>query len=126
MRNNAPGFKRIAPRNPSQIRRFCFAMVPIILPNQGWPRAVCWGTLVRCEDRKRADSARQFDARRSRPKRTRIMEFDFGVNQGFVEEQYLRYQGNPASVDPSWRRFFEALEREHGAYPLSEANGAEA
>jgi 2-oxoglutarate dehydrogenase complex dehydrogenase (E1) component-like enzyme len=39
------------------------------------------------------------------------VEFDFGVNQGFVEEQYLRYQGNPASVDPSWRHFFESLER---------------
>ncbi|HEX6241419.1 MAG TPA: 2-oxoglutarate dehydrogenase E1 component [Polyangiales bacterium] len=50
------------------------------------------------------------------------MEFDFGVNQGFVEEQYLRYQGNPASVDPSWRRFFEALEREHGPSSLGEPN----
>jgi 2-oxoglutarate dehydrogenase E1 component len=44
------------------------------------------------------------------------MEFDFGVNQGFVEEQYLRYQGNPGSVDPSWRRFFEALERDQSAH----------
>jgi 2-oxoglutarate dehydrogenase E1 component len=43
------------------------------------------------------------------------MEFDFGINQGFVEEQYLRYQGNPASVDPSWRRFFESLERGRAA-----------
>ncbi len=39
------------------------------------------------------------------------MELDFGVNQGFVEEQYLRYRENPGSVDPSWRRFFEGLER---------------
>ena len=44
--------------------------------------------------------------------RTEIMEFDFGVNQGFVEEQYLRYQGNPASVDPAWRTFFEAAARQ--------------
>jgi 2-oxoglutarate dehydrogenase E1 component len=42
------------------------------------------------------------------------MELDFGVNQGFVEEQYLLYCGNPAAVDPSWRRFFENLERENG------------
>ncbi len=41
------------------------------------------------------------------------MELDFGVNQGFVEEQYLRYCGNPAAVDPSWRRFFEKLARDH-------------
>jgi 2-oxoglutarate dehydrogenase E1 component len=40
------------------------------------------------------------------------MELDFGVNQGFVEEQYLRYRNSPGSVDPSWRRFFEALERD--------------
>jgi 2-oxoglutarate dehydrogenase E1 component len=40
------------------------------------------------------------------------MELDFGVNQGFVEEQYLRYRDNPAAVDPSWRRLFEAMERE--------------
>jgi 2-oxoglutarate dehydrogenase E1 component len=45
------------------------------------------------------------------------MEFDFGINQGFVEEQYLRYQGNPGSVDPSWRRFFEGLERERATAP---------
>jgi len=40
------------------------------------------------------------------------MELDFGVNQGFVEEQYFRYRENPGSVDASWKRFFEALERE--------------
>jgi 2-oxoglutarate dehydrogenase E1 component len=39
------------------------------------------------------------------------MELDFGINQGFVEEQYLRYRNNPATVDPSWRKFFEALEQ---------------
>jgi 2-oxoglutarate dehydrogenase E1 component len=46
------------------------------------------------------------------------MELDFGVNQGFVEEQYLRYRDNPTAVDPSWRRFFEALEREGQAASL--------
>jgi 2-oxoglutarate dehydrogenase E1 component len=54
------------------------------------------------------------------------MELDFGVNQGFVEEQYLRYQGNPGSVDPSWRRFFEALERDQGAPFLQGADGSAA
>jgi 2-oxoglutarate dehydrogenase E1 component len=48
------------------------------------------------------------------------MELDFGINHGFVEEQYLRYRNNPASVDPSWRRFFEALEQREPAL----ANGA--
>jgi 2-oxoglutarate dehydrogenase E1 component len=47
------------------------------------------------------------------------MELDFGVNQGFVEEQYLRYRDNPGGVDPSWRRFFEALEREQNAPALA-------
>jgi 2-oxoglutarate dehydrogenase E1 component len=58
--------------------------------------------------------------------RTEVMDFDFGVNQGFVEEQYLRYQGNPASVDPSWRKFFEALARDgqpalHASQPAAES-----
>jgi 2-oxoglutarate dehydrogenase E1 component len=52
------------------------------------------------------------------------MEFDFGINQGFVEEQYLLYQGNPGSVDPSWRRFFEAFEAGRQAESQLE-NGAE-
>ena len=43
------------------------------------------------------------------------MELDFGINQGFVEEQYLRYRNNPASVDPSWRKFFEAFEQREPA-----------
>jgi 2-oxoglutarate dehydrogenase E1 component len=50
------------------------------------------------------------------------MEFDFGINQGFVEEQYLLYQGNPGSVDPSWRRFFEAFEQGRRA-ELQPVNG---
>ncbi|MFT3927998.1 MAG: 2-oxoglutarate dehydrogenase E1 component [Myxococcales bacterium] len=48
------------------------------------------------------------------------MELDFGVNQGFVEEQYLRYRDNPGAVDPSWRRFFEALEKENKTVALVE------
>lgn len=36
------------------------------------------------------------------------MQLDFGVNAGFVEELYAQYVENPASVDPSWRAFFEA------------------
>ena len=51
------------------------------------------------------------------------MEFDFGINQGFVEEQFLLYQGNPGSVDPSWRRFFENLERERDS--ATGGNGAQ-
>lgn len=54
------------------------------------------------------------------------MELDFGVNQGFVEEQYLRYCGNPAAVDPSWRRFFETLERENAAGLSTLAESAKA
>jgi 2-oxoglutarate dehydrogenase E1 component len=34
---------------------------------------------------------------------------DFGVNQGLVEELYLRYRENPSLVDEEWRRFFEGL-----------------
>jgi 2-oxoglutarate dehydrogenase E1 component len=38
------------------------------------------------------------------------MAQDFGVNQGLVEEMFLRWAGNPSSVDDAWRRFFEGLE----------------
>jgi len=34
---------------------------------------------------------------------------DFGINQGLVEEQYLRYRENPHAVEPSWRGYFEAM-----------------
>ena len=37
------------------------------------------------------------------------MDQDFGVNQGLVEELYLRYCENPSAVDPSWRNYFEEL-----------------
>jgi 2-oxoglutarate dehydrogenase E1 component len=37
------------------------------------------------------------------------MSVDFGVNQGLVEEMFLRWAENPSSVDDSWRRFFAEL-----------------
>jgi 2-oxoglutarate dehydrogenase E1 component len=40
------------------------------------------------------------------------MSQDFGVNQGLVEELYLKYRENPASVSPSWQRYFDSLEEE--------------
>ncbi len=36
------------------------------------------------------------------------MHFDFGFNQGFVEEIYAQYLENPAAVDINWRMFFES------------------
>lgn len=35
------------------------------------------------------------------------MNFDFGVNQALIEDQYRRYLDNPLSVDEEWRVFFE-------------------
>lgn len=37
------------------------------------------------------------------------MDRDFGVNQGLVEELFLRYCANPHSVPGEWRRYFDAL-----------------
>jgi len=34
---------------------------------------------------------------------------DFGINQGLVEELYLRFRENPSAVDGSWRKYFERL-----------------
>src|SRR5919107_1425211 len=34
---------------------------------------------------------------------------DFGINQGVVEELYLRYRDNPRAVDDQWREFFDNL-----------------
>jgi 2-oxoglutarate dehydrogenase E1 component len=34
---------------------------------------------------------------------------DFGINQGVVEELYLRYRDNPRAVDETWREFFDNL-----------------
>ncbi|MEZ4287405.1 MAG: 2-oxoglutarate dehydrogenase E1 component [Polyangiales bacterium] len=33
----------------------------------------------------------------------------FGVNQGLVEEQFLKWAANPTSVDPEWRTYFDEL-----------------
>ena len=38
------------------------------------------------------------------------MARDFGVNQGLVEEMFLRWAGNPQSVDVAWRRYFEGMD----------------
>ncbi|MEO7331009.1 MAG: 2-oxoglutarate dehydrogenase E1 component, partial [Minicystis sp.] len=35
------------------------------------------------------------------------MTLDFGINTGFVEELYAQYLENPASVDQSWRTYFD-------------------
>ena len=37
------------------------------------------------------------------------MSGDFGVNQGMVEERFLRWVASPASVSDAWRRYFEGL-----------------
>ena len=34
---------------------------------------------------------------------------DFGINQGLVEELYLRFRENPSSVDGAWQKYFERL-----------------
>jgi 2-oxoglutarate dehydrogenase E1 component len=35
-----------------------------------------------------------------------MMQLDFGINAGLVEELYAQYLENPENVDPSWRAFF--------------------
>ena len=37
------------------------------------------------------------------------MSADFGVNQGLVEEQFLKWVDNPLAVDGAWREYFESL-----------------
>jgi len=37
------------------------------------------------------------------------MSANFGVNQGLVEEQFLKWVDNPLAVDEAWRRYFENL-----------------
>jgi len=37
------------------------------------------------------------------------MSADFGVNQGLVEEQFLKWADNPLAVDEAWRSYFESL-----------------
>ena len=37
------------------------------------------------------------------------MSADFGVNQGLVEEQFLKWVDNPLAVAEAWRAYFESL-----------------
>ena len=37
------------------------------------------------------------------------MTADFGVNQGLVEEQFLKWVDNPRAVAEAWRSYFESL-----------------
>ncbi|RLB42887.1 MAG: 2-oxoglutarate dehydrogenase E1 component [Deltaproteobacteria bacterium] len=37
------------------------------------------------------------------------MTADFGVNQGLVEEQFLKWVDNPLAVGEAWRTYFESL-----------------
>jgi 2-oxoglutarate dehydrogenase E1 component len=46
------------------------------------------------------------------------------ANLGFAEELYYQFLRDPASVDPTWRRTFEALD--HGPGPNGNGNGAPA
>ena len=39
--------------------------------------------------------------------------FLYGGNSSFIEELYARYLADPASVEPSWRAYFDALEPEN-------------
>ncbi len=40
------------------------------------------------------------------------MTQDFGVNQGLVEELYLRYRENPSAVSEPWQRYFDSLDED--------------
>ena len=53
------------------------------------------------------------------------MNQDFGVNQAFVEELFLRYQENPSTVGERWRTYFDGLQTEAGhVAPRTPATGA--
>jgi 2-oxoglutarate dehydrogenase E1 component len=41
--------------------------------------------------------------------------FLYGGNSSFIEELYGRYLADPASIDPSWRAYFDELEPENRA-----------
>ncbi|MEK0085710.1 2-oxoglutarate dehydrogenase E1 component [Benzoatithermus flavus] len=41
--------------------------------------------------------------------------FLYGGNSSFIEELYARYLTDPASIDPSWRAYFDELEPENRA-----------
>jgi 2-oxoglutarate dehydrogenase E1 component len=42
------------------------------------------------------------------------MDQDFGINQAFIEELWLRYQENPGAVGDRWRRYFDARQATNG------------
>ncbi len=48
--------------------------------------------------------------------------FLYGGNAAWIEQQYARYQDNPAAVDERWQAFFAALKEERGAVE-AEARG---
>lgn len=50
------------------------------------------------------------------------MAEDFGVNQGLVEEMFLQWMSNPASVDEAWKRYFDELDP--GDWPQMTSAGA--
>jgi 2-oxoglutarate dehydrogenase E1 component len=49
---------------------------------------------------------------------------DFGINQGLVEELYLRYRENPHSVEGAWRKYFERLSEVEQAGLMQRGEGA--
>ena len=61
----------------------------------------------------------------------RNMNQDFGVNQAFVEELFLRYQENPSTVGERWRTYFDGLQTQAGhgvapsgnGHPVANGNG---
>jgi 2-oxoglutarate dehydrogenase E1 component len=50
------------------------------------------------------------------------MDRDFGINQAFVEELYLRYRENKHAVDESWRKYFDRITAD-GSEPFPAPGG---
>src|SRR5690625_5500958 len=50
------------------------------------------------------------------------MNFDFGVNQTLIEDQYRRYLDNPESVGEEWRTFFDSYKE--GGHAVTVPAGA--
>ncbi len=50
--------------------------------------------------------------------------FLYGGNAGFVEALYARYARDPASVDPTWRAYFETLQEKASAIAEASAEPA--
>jgi len=47
----------------------------------------------------------------------------FGINAGFIEEQYLRFLENPHLVEESWRAYFKALQPQGEGLARGDGNG---